>query len=235
MRIAKMIARSGLCSRREAEKWIKLGRVTVNGEPATFLPVDLAASDMIAVDGEPLPQPNPPKLWRYHKPVGLLTTSRDPAGRPTIFDHIANLPKHVMPVGRLDLNSEGLLLLTNCGDLARSLELPANGWARAYRVRTYGTISERLVPALKKGPTINGVRYAPIETTIDPSSTGKNDWLTLTLTEGRNREIRVVLSHFGLQVSRLIRVAYGPFQLGDLKKNHIGEVPRKKLKTLLRV
>lgn len=209
------------------------GRVSVNGQPISGPALNLSDTDIVSVDGVPLPEKAPPRVWRYHKPAGVLTTARDPGGRPTIFDHLAGLPAHVMPIGRLDLNSEGLLLLSNSGDLARALELPAGGWSRRYRVRAYGTVPERMLSMLEKGVTIDGVAYRPIEAVIDPSSSGKNIWLTLTLREGRNREIRIVLAHFGLQVSRLIRTAYGPFQLGNLPRGGVASVPRKVLREQL--
>jgi 23S rRNA pseudouridine2605 synthase len=225
-RIAKRMARAGVCSRREAEVMILEGRVKIDNKllltPATLVTDDM----MITVDGKPIDKPERTRVWRYHKPRGLLTTNRDPQGRATIYDE---LPKHlprVISVGRLDYNSEGLLLLTNDGGVARKLELPETGWARRYRVRAFGTLSPDQIEKLARGMTVEGVRYGAIETAIDRQQ-GGNVWLTMTLSEGKNREIRKVLEAIGLRVSRLIRVAYGPFQLGKLEPGEIEEVPGK--------
>jgi 23S rRNA pseudouridine2605 synthase len=225
-RIAKRMARAGVCSRREAEVMILEGRVKVDNKliitPATLVTDEM----MITVDGKPIDKPERTRVWRYHKPRGLLTTNRDPQGRATIYDE---LPKHlprVISVGRLDYNSEGLLLLTNDGGVARKLELPETGWARRYRVRAFGTLTPDQVEKLARGMTVEGVRYGAIETAIDRQQ-GGNVWLTMTLSEGKNREIRKVLEAIGLRVSRLIRVAYGPFQLGRLEPGEIEEVPGK--------
>ncbi len=225
-RIAKRMARAGVCSRREAEVMILEGRVKIDNKliitPATLVTDDM----MITVDGKPIDKPERTRVWRYHKPRGLLTTNRDPQGRATIYDE---LPKHlprVISVGRLDYNSEGLLLLTNDGGVARKLELPETGWARRYRVRAFGTLSPDQVEKLARGMTVEGVRYGAIETAIDRQQ-GGNVWLTMSLSEGKNREIRKVLEAIGLRVSRLIRVAYGPFQLGRLEPGEIEEVPGK--------
>jgi 23S rRNA pseudouridine2605 synthase len=225
-RIAKRMARAGVCSRREAEVMILEGRVKIDNKliitPATLVTDEM----MITVDGKPIDKPERTRVWRYHKPRGLLTTNRDPQGRATIYDE---LPKHlprVISVGRLDYNSEGLLLLTNDGGVARKLELPETGWARRYRVRAFGTLSPDQVEKLARGMTVEGVRYGAIETAIDRQQ-GGNVWLTMTLSEGKNREIRKVLEAIGLRVSRLIRVAYGPFQLGRLEPGEIEEVPGK--------
>lgn len=215
MRIAKAIARAGLCSRRDAERWIADGRISVNGERLTSPARDVGPRDRILVDGQPLPVAEPVRLWRYYKPRGLVTTHRDPEGRPTVFD---NLPEHlprVMSIGRLDFNTEGLLLLTTDGALARHLELPATGWLRRYRVRAHGTVHEADLEALRGGVEIDGMRYGPIEATLDRTQ-GANVWLTIGLREGKNREVRRILGHLGLDVNRLIRISFGPFQLGDL-------------------
>ncbi|MGI9426890.1 MAG: pseudouridine synthase [Hyphomicrobiaceae bacterium] len=216
MRIAKAIARAGLCSRRDAERWIGEGRVVVNGETLASPARDVSPADSVIVDGRPLPKPEPVRMWRYHKPRGLVTTHRDPQGRPTVFDSLpADLPR-VISVGRLDYNTEGLLLLTTDGDLARHIELPATGWLRRYRVRAHGRVSQADLDALKDGITIEGARYGSIEATID-SVQGGNCWLTIGLREGKNREVRKVLDSLGLKVNRLIRISFGPFQLLNLE------------------
>jgi 23S rRNA pseudouridine2605 synthase len=223
-RIAKVIARAGVCSRREAERMIADGRVAVDGKPLTSPAVTVGPDSRVTVDGHPLPAPEPPRLWRYHKPAGLLTTARDPQGRPTVFEHLpGNLPR-VMPVGRLDLTSEGLLLLTNDGALKRRLELPATGWTRRYRVRVFGRVEEDRLASLAEGLRVGGVDYGPVLQRLE-SQRGANAWLTMRLTEGKNREIRRICESLGLQVNRLIRVAYGPFQLGKLPRGAIQEVP----------
>lgn len=214
-RIAKVIARAGLASRREVERWIGDGRVAVDGKVLTTPAVVVTAANRITVDGRDLPNAQRTRLFRFHKPRGMLTTEHDPQGRPTIYDGMpAELPR-LMPVGRLDFNSEGLLLLTNDGGLKRHLELPATGWSRRYRVRAHGLINPDAVALLKRGVTVEGVRYGSIVATVDRQQ-GTNSWLTMTLTEGKNREVRRVLEHLGLTVNRLIRIAYGPFQLGDI-------------------
>ena len=231
-RIAKAIARAGLCSRRDAERWIAEGRVAVDGEILTSPAVTVTARSDIRVDGKKLPEPERPRLWRYHKPVGLVTTHRDEKGRPTVFGAVpAGLPR-LISVGRLDLNSEGLLLLTNDGALARRLELPATGWVRRYRVRVHGAVDEARFAGLTRGIAIDGVAYGPIRAALDRTQ-GSNAWLTLSLQEGKNREVRRVLEHLGYPVTRLIRVAYGPFQLGHLERGAIEEVPAKVLREQL--
>lgn len=228
-RIAKVMARAGLCSRREAEEWILQGRVSVNGKKLTSPALNIDAGDSVKVDGKILPQAERTRLWRYHKPRGLLTANKDDRGRMTIFD---TLPKHlprVISVGRLDYNSEGLLLLTNDGELARKLELPSTGWRRRYRVRLNGTVDPKVLDGLKKGITIDGVRYGPIEAKLERQK-GDNAWLVMSLTEGKNREIRNICAHFGWPVSRLLRISYGPFQLGNLAREAIEEVPGKIIK-----
>ncbi len=231
-RIAKLIARAGLCSRRDAERWIAEGRVAVNGNVLKSAALSVGADDDIRVDGKPLPEAERPRLWRYHKPSGLVTTHRDERGRRTVFAALpAGLPR-LVSVGRLDLNSEGLLLLTNDGALARRLELPATGWVRRYRVRVHGAVEPERLATLARGITIDGVAYGPIRATLDRQQ-GANAWLTLSLHEGRNREVRRVLDHLGYPVTRLIRVAYGPFQLGHLARGAIDEVPQKVLREQL--
>ena len=225
-RVAKVIARAGLCSRRDAERLIAAGRVAVNGRTLDSPAVTVRPGDRISVDGEALPAAAPTRLWRYHKPRGQVTTARDPQGRPTVFEALpAELPR-VMPVGRLDINSEGLLLLTNDGALKRRLELPETGWVRRYRVRVHGTPNPEAVAALAQGLTVAGVAYGPIRAVVE-RRTGRNAWLSVALSEGRNREVRRVMEHLGLTVNRLIRVSYGPFQLGRLPPGGVAEVPRK--------
>jgi 23S rRNA pseudouridine2605 synthase len=225
-RIAKRIARAGLCSRRAAEALIGEGRVKVDGRPVASPALDVTADQLVTVDGKPLPEPEPVRLFRYHKPRGVVTSSSDPAGRTTLYQTLSpDLPR-LMPVGRLDIDSEGLLLLTNDGALKRRLELPATGWIRRYRVRAYGRVSDAALAGLRHGVTVAGMRYGPIEARLDRAQ-GDNVWLTMALREGKNREVRRVLEHLGLQVNRLIRVAYGPFQLGALARRGIEEVPRK--------
>lgn len=231
-RIAKIIARAGLCSRRDAERWIAEGRVAVDGEVLTSPAVNVALDSDIRIDGKPLPEPERTRLWRYHKPVGLVTTHRDERGRPTVFGALpAELPR-LISIGRLDLNSEGLLLLTNDGALARRLELPATGWVRRYKVRAHGAVDPARLAALARGVRIDGVAYGPIRAALERQQ-GSNAWLTLSLQEGKNREVRRVLDHLGHPVTRLIRLAYGPFQLGHLARGAIEEVPRKALQEQL--
>ena len=229
-RIAKRLARAGLCSRRDAERWIADGRVAVNGVVLTSPAVTVGPKDQIVVDGNPLPDLEPTRLWRYHKPDGLVTSARDEKGRQTVFDVLPEDLPRVISVGRLDLTTEGLLLLTNDGELARRLELPSTGWVRRYRVRVHGEVDQTQLAQLAKGITVEGVRYSGIEATFDRKQ-GDNVWLTMALTEGKNREIRNICGHFGWPVSRLIRIAYGPFQLGShLNPGDIEEVPAKVLR-----
>jgi 23S rRNA pseudouridine2605 synthase len=231
-RIAKLIARAGLCSRRDAERWIAEGRVAVDGAVLTSPAVTVAADADIRVDGKPLPEPERARLWRYHKPKDLVTTHRDERGRPTVFAALpAGLPR-LVSIGRLDLNSEGLLLLTNDGALARRLELPATGWVRRYRVRVHGEVEPERLLRLARGVKIDGVAYGPIRAVLDRQQ-GANAWLTLSLQEGKNREVRRVLEHLLYPVTRLIRVAYGPFQLGHLARGAVEEVPQKVLREQL--
>lgn len=231
-RIAKVMARAGLCSRREAESWIAAGRVSVNGATISSPALNVTGKDKIAVDGKPMPQRERTRLFLYHKPRGLVTTHADPEKRPTIFEKLPRTVPRVVSVGRLDLNTEGLLLLTNDGGLARELELPATGWLRRYRVRAHGEILQPQLDALRKGVTVNGVRYGAIEATVDRLQ-GANVWLTFAIREGKNREVRNVLEHLGLKVNRLIRISFGPFQLGDLAEGAVGEVRTRHLREQL--
>jgi 23S rRNA pseudouridine2605 synthase len=231
-RIAKVIARAGLASRREAEAWIAAGRVAVNGEVIASPARNVTAQDRVAVDGEPLPVRERTRLFLYHKPRGLLTTHADPAGRPTIFSGLPKDLPRLVSVGRLDLNTEGLLLLTNDGGLARVLELPATGWLRRYRVRAHGSVTQDQLDALRQGVSIDGIRYGAIEATVDRVQ-GSNIWLTFAIREGKNREVKNVLGHLGLAVNRLIRVSFGPFQLGDLAEGAIEEVRTRTLRDQL--
>lgn len=228
-RIAKWLARAGIASRRDAEKLLEEGRVKLNGalvsHPATFI----NPGDVVQVNGAVVDTPDRARLWRYHKPEGLVTTHKDPEGRPTVFEKLPEHLPRVVSVGRLDLNSEGLLLLTNDGGLARQLELPSNGWIRRYRVRVHGVVPERALAGLADGLVVEGVKYGPIEAAVD-SRAISNTWLSVALREGRNREVRRVMAHLGLQVTRLIRVAYGPFQLGNLERGAVDEVSGKVLR-----
>ncbi len=228
MRIAKAMARAGLCSRREADRWIEAGRVAVNGEVLTSPVRDVGPGDHVLVDGRPLPAAEPARLWRYHKPRGLVTTHRDPQGRPTVFEKLPPEMPRVVSVGRLDFNTEGLLLLTNDGELARHLELPATGWLRRYRVRAHGRVTQADLERLKGGIEIDGMRYGPIEATLDKEQ-GSNVWLTIGLREGKNREVRKVMATLGLSVNRLIRISFGPFQLLDLAPGAVEPVRRRVL------
>ena len=231
-RIAKRLARVGLCSRREAEAWILAGRVAVDGKVLDSPACTVTAASRIAVDGKPIPEAEPTRLWRFHKPVGVLTTTRDPQGRPTVFDRLPKNMPRVVTIGRLDFNSEGLLLLTNDGELARRLELPATGWARRYRVRVMGQVNPARLAGLARGAEIGGVRYGPIRAQLD-RQLDSNAWLSISLAEGKNREVRRVCEHFGWPVQRLIRVAFGPFQLGNLPAGEVDEVPAKALREQL--
>ena len=231
-RLAKFMARSGVCSRRDAEELIKQKRVTVNGEIVSTPAYNVEGTEKILLDGEKLPEIEQTRLWLYHKPAGLLTTHKDTEARATVFDHLpAGLPR-VISVGRLDLNSEGLLLLTNNGELSRKLELPENGWSRRYKVRVHGFINKNKLADLAKGVTVDGVNYGPVKAELE-SQNGTNSWLIVTLNEGKNREIRKLMKSIGLEVARLIRLSYGPFQLGILKKGEVREIPQKVLKEQL--
>lgn len=231
-RLAKFMSHSGVCSRREAEEYIKQGRVTVNGEVVSTPAFNVEGTEKILFDGEKLPQKDKTRLWLYHKPSGLITTHKDEQGRETVFDHLPIGMPRVISVGRLDLNSEGLLLLTNNGELSRELELPQNAWSRRYRVRVHGKVDKQKLESLAKGVEVEGVAYGKVIAVID-SQNGSNAWLTVTLNEGKNREIRKLMKFIGLEVARLIRVSYGPFQLGSLKKGEVREVPQKVLKEQL--
>lgn len=228
-RIAKVVARAGVCSRREAERQIEQGRIAVNGIVLTSPACVVTETDVVTVDGKPLPAKEKTRVWRYHKPAGLVTTRKDPQGRPTVFDSLPDTMPRVISIGRLDLNSEGLLLLTNDGEFARQMELPSTGWARRYRVRIHGEITPEMIDRLAKGVTINGVRYAPAQVTVDKKQ-GTNTWLTVSLKEGKNREIRRLMESFNLPVTRLIRVSYGPFQLGNLERGAVDEISGKTLR-----
>ncbi len=225
-RIAKRLARAGVCSRREAERWIAAGRVAVDGTVLDSPAVLVDGASRITVDGRPVGAPERRRVWRYHKPRGLICTNDDPRGRPTIFSDLPDALPRVVSVGRLDVNSEGLLLLTNDGGLAGNLE--RGDWARRYRVRAYGAPDEARLAGLAKGAEVDGIRYGPIEARLDRAE-GSNVWLTISLREGRNREVRRVLETLELAVNRLIRISYGPFQLGNLARGKVAEIPNKAL------
>ena len=231
-RIAKRLSRAGVCSRREAERWIAAGRISVDGHTVSEPGTRIGAGADIRVDGRPVAPAAAPRLWRFHKPAGVICSARDPEGRPTVFDRLPSHLPRVMTVGRLDLASEGLLLLTNDGGLARRLELPATGWIRRYRVRVFGRPDASALAALERGLSVDGARFGRIEATVD-STTGANAWLTVRLREGRNREIRRAMEHLGHPVSRLIRTAFGPFQLGNLPRGGVEEVPKRVLRDQL--
>jgi 23S rRNA pseudouridine2605 synthase len=231
-RIAKVIARAGLSSRRGAEEMVLAGRVAVNGTKIDSPALNVLPTDKVTVDGTPLAEPEGPRLWRYHKPAGLVTTTRDEQGRATIFDDLPEDLPRVMSVGRLDLNSEGLLLLTNDGGIKRKLELPSTGWLRRYRVRIHGKPDEATFAPLRDGLTIEGERFQPMQITLDRQQ-GANAWATVGLREGKNREIRRAMEAIGLTVNRLIRLSYGPFQLGELKAGAVEEVRPKILRDQL--
>ncbi len=231
-RIAKVIARAGLASRREAETWIAAGRVSVNGALISSPALNVTPADRIAVDGAPLRARERTRLFLYHKPRGLVTTHSDPEGRDTIFRALPKGLPRLISVGRLDINTEGLLLLTNDGGLARVLELPATGWLRRYRVRALGRVRQEALDRLRTGVTIDGIRYGPIEATLDREQ-GANVWLTFGIREGKNREVRKVLETLGLRVNRLIRVAFGPFELGDLEDGAVKEIETADLRASL--
>ncbi len=231
-RIAKVIARAGLCSRRDAERLIEDGRVTLNHKTLRSAAVNITAGDEVRVDGKLLPRKEEARLWRYHKPAGLVVSHRDPEGRETVFEKLREQLPRVLSIGRLDINTEGLLLLTNDGELARSLELPSAGWIRRYRVRAYGKVDDAMLAKIAAGSEIEGVRYGPVEAKIDKSQ-GDNAWLTLAIKEGRNREVKKLCEFLGLKVNRLIRIGFGPFALGELARGGIEEVPAKFLREQL--
>ena len=225
-RIAKAMARAGLCSRRDAEKWIEAGRVSVNGKVLITPAMTVTPADLVEVDGKPLPEREQARLWRYHKPSGLVVSHRDEKDRESVFDKMPEGMPRVISIGRLDINTEGLLLLTNDGELARLLELPATGWVRRYRVRAHGEVEQPALDALKDGLVVEGVQYGPIEAKLDKQQ-GGNVWLTISLREGKNREVKRICEHLGLKVNRLIRVSFGPFQLGELARGAVDEVSQK--------
>ena len=231
-RLAKYMARTGVCSRRQAEEYILQKRVTVNGEIISTPAFNVEGNEVILLDGEKLPETETTKLFLFYKPVGVVTTHKDEKGRQTVFDILPDTLPRLVSVGRLDLNSEGLLLLSNNGELSRELELPKNAWSRRYRVRVHGKIDEAKLKSLENGVVVDGISYGKVSVTID-QQIGTNAWLTVTLSEGKNREIRKLMKFVGLEVARLIRVSYGPFQLGNLKKGEIKQVPQKVLKEQL--
>lgn len=225
-RVAKWLARAGIASRRDAEKLIEAGRIVVNGSKLSTPAFFIKDGDVVTFDGTPVKAPESARLWRYHKPEGLVTTHKDPEGRPTVFAALPPELPRVVSVGRLDLTSEGLLLLTNDGGLAGRLEHPITGWVRRYRVRVHGFVDPAKLASLKDGVTVEGISYGPITAELE-SQKGSNAWVVVSLTEGKNREVRRVMEYLGYTVNRLIRVAYGPFQLGRLARGAVEEVPRK--------
>lgn len=222
-RIAKVMARAGLCSRRDAEKWIEQGRVEIDGKRINTPAIKVSEKSLIKVDGKRLPSKKPTRLWIMHKPKGCITSSRDPEGRQTIFDLLPKNMPRVITVGRLDYNSEGLLLLTNDGELARSMELPSAGWVRKYRARAYGAIDQARLDQVEAGVTIDGVKYAPAEIKIK-SQKGDNIWFDISITEGKNREVRKILEYAGVEVNRLIRTHFGKYSLGDITICKVDEI-----------
>jgi len=231
-RIAKVLSRAGLASRRDAEEWVVQGRVTVNGRVINSPALDVTANDVITIDGKPLPPRERTRLFMFHKPRGLMTTHADPEGRPTVFDNLPEGLPRLISIGRLDFNTEGLLLLTNDGGLARALELPDTGWLRRYRVRAHGEVTQGQLDELKKGVEVDGVKYGPIDATLERDQ-GANVWLVFAIREGKNREVRNVMAHLGLEVNRLIRISYGPFQLGELEEGQVEEVKTRVLREQL--
>jgi 23S rRNA pseudouridine2605 synthase len=223
-RLSKIIARAGICSRRDAEKLIADGRVALDGETVTAQGTRATTNQVVSVDGKPLGEPEPTRLWRYHKPNGLVTTHRDPQGRPTVFNNLPKSIGRVVSVGRLDFNSEGLLLLTNDGALARKLELPAAGWTRKYRVRLFGRVTQAELDKFAEGTTVDGVKYGPVIADLERSK-GIHAWAAVSITEGKNREVKRLMESIGLKVARLIRVQFGPFHLGQLAEGAVEEIP----------
>ncbi len=231
-RIAKMVARAGVCSRRDAEDWITQGRVAVNGRVITSPALDVTSNDVVTIDGKPLPERERTRLFLYHKPRGLMTTHDDPEGRPTVFDNLPEGLPRLISIGRLDFNTEGLLLLTNDGGLARALELPDTGWLRRYRVRAHGEVTQAQLDELKKGVEVDGVKYGSIDATLERDQSA-NVWIVFAIREGKNREVRNVMAHLGLEVNRLIRVSYGPFQLGEIEEGQVDEIKSRVLREQL--
>ena len=227
-----MLARAGLASRRDAEEMVTQGRVTVNGRVINSPALDVTANDVVAVDGKRLPPRERTRLFLYHKPKGLMTTHADPEGRPTVFDNLPEGLPRLISIGRLDFNTEGLLLLTNDGGLARELELPETGWLRRYRVRAHGEVTQAQLDQLKNGIEVDGVKYGAIDATLERDQ-GANVWLVFAIREGKNREVRNVMAHLGLEVNRLIRVSYGPFQLGEIEEGQVEEVKTRVLREQL--
>jgi 23S rRNA pseudouridine2605 synthase len=235
-RVARALARAGVASRRDAERLIADGRVALNGQVLSSPAVNVGKGDILTLDGAPVADREPARLWRYHKPPGLITTHKDPKGRPTVFERLPPGLPRVISVGRLDLNSEGLLLLTNDGELARGMELPEAGLVRRYRARAFGRASQERLDRLKQGISVEGVSYGPIEAKLErrgDKAGSANVWVTVELAEGKNREVRKVLEAVGLKVNRLIRTSYGPFELGDLAPGEATEVPARLVKRLL--
>ena len=231
-RIAKIVSRAGLCSRRDAEEWIVQGRVAVNGRVINSPALDITANDLVTIDGRPLPERERTRLFLFHKPRGLMTTHSDPEGRPTVFDNLPEGLPRLISIGRLDFNTEGLLLLTNDGGLARALELPDTGWLRRYRVRAHGEVTQTQLDELKKGVEVDGVKYGSIDATLERDK-GANVWIVFAIREGKNREVRNVMAHLGLEVNRLIRISYGPFQLGELEEGQVEEIKTRVLREQL--
>lgn len=234
-RLSKFLGRAGVCSRRQAEVYITSGRVRVNGDIIKVLGTLVSEGDQIQVDGVLIGPPSKTRVWLYYKPVGLIVSHKDPEGRTTVFDDLQQkgLPR-VVSIGRLDLNSEGILLLTNDGEFSRKAELPSTGWKRVYKVRVFGSLNEKIIEPLRQGCTIEGIHYKPVDIALPDSIAAglKNHWILITLQEGKNREIRKLMEHVGLQVNRLIRLAYGPFELGSMKPGDVKEAPAKILKNI---